>query len=255
LASWEPPGRVYNLAFHPDADWLAWSGAGAVGLVHWPSGRKGPDLPAHKGNVLALAFNHDGKLLASAGEEDRIVRIQQLAPDEGGGLSLVGVRRISAPRMLCELTFSPAPGRLGGSRLAGISRDIVKVWDPESKLELLTLRGAPQRYWDGQFTPRVAFSPDGGGLVGTNWDESISLWEAERAGEVESPELQRENVRLADARAAFWHIQEAEQCLQHLNRPAARFHLQWVGEVPLPQPLRLRKERLERGIGEGQPGR
>ncbi len=254
LATWTAAGRIFNLAFHAGNEWLAWSGAdGAVGLVHWATGLEGPVLHAHKGNVFALAFSPDGRLLASAGEEDRMIRIQNVTPDGTGGLALGEMRKIPAPRLLCELAFSPVGGRLGTARLAGITRDLVKLWDPESKLEVLTLRGAPQRYWDAPFTPRVVFSPDGTGLVGTNWDESVSLWEAENAGDVTSPEAKRRNVLLADARAAFWHIQEAEHCLEHRNPSAARFHLQWVGDAALPPPLQHRKERLQKDIAEAPP--
>ena len=52
------------------------------------------------------------------------------------------------------------------------------MWEVETGHEALTLRGAPQRYWDPSFNPRLTFSPDGAQLAGTNWDESISNWEA-----------------------------------------------------------------------------
>jgi hypothetical protein len=48
----------------------------------------------------------------------------------------------------------------------------------------------------------------------------------------------------ADERARFWHLQEAEQCWEHKNEAAARFHFQHLGKAPLPAPLQIRKERL-----------
>jgi hypothetical protein len=38
-------------------------------------------------------------------------------------------------------------------------------------------------------------------------------------------------------------VQEAEHCLEHKNLPAARFHLQQLADIDLPQPLRLRRDR------------
>jgi hypothetical protein len=130
-------------------------------------------------------------------------------------------------------------------RLAGISRDVVKLWDVGTHHEVLTLRGAPQRYWDPAFNPRVLFSPDGKRLVGTNWDESISMWDAGAPGS-ENAVAARQAARrqAADARAVFWHLEEAEDCWDHHNPTAARFHFQRLGNITLPSSLQARKDRL-----------
>jgi WD40 repeat protein len=149
-------------------------------------------------------------------------------------------RSASLKQPSCDLCFSP-----NGRRLAGISRDLVKLWDVGTGLEVLTLRGAPQRHWDPSFNPRVIFSPDGKRLVGTNWDESISIWEAEVLPDDNAvARHQAARRRAADARAPYWHLQEAEDCLEQNNPVAALFHLNRVGSVELPAPLQVRKERL-----------
>src|SRR5262249_49242047 len=150
---------------------------------------------------------------------------------------------LAAPSLICDLAFSP-----DGRRLAAISRDKVRMWDVETGLEALTLRGAPQRYWDPPFNPRLAFSPDGALLAGTNWDESISLWEAPPLDtDDQFAKLQERRRRFADERSRFWHLQEAELCLLHRNIAEARFHMSLVGDFES-APLQTRKERLQAAI-------
>ncbi len=98
----------------------------------------------------------------------------------------------------------------------------------------------------------MLFSPDGKRLVGTNWDESISMWDASIAGGDEPAIARHQAARrqAAAARAMFWHLEEAEDCRDHQNRSAARFHLQRLGNAPLPAPLQARKDRLAASLGE-----
>src|SRR5262249_42153592 len=102
LATLTGKGRLINVAFRPGSESLVWTCAdGTVNLVHWPTGRKGAPLKSHKGNVLAVAFSADGSLLATAGAEDRVVRIAKL------GQTPRVLHETAAPHLLCELAFSP----------------------------------------------------------------------------------------------------------------------------------------------------
>jgi WD40 repeat protein/serine/threonine protein kinase len=244
------PGRgvVHNAGFSPDGRWLALAGPnGAVSLVDWAGPRKVIPVAGHKSHVASLVFSADGRWLATAGVEDRMVKVWDLEGLEGAAPSTPQAAHVlTAPSFVCDLAFSP-----DGRRLAGISRDLITMWDVATGHEVLTLRGAPQRHWDPAFNPRVTFSPDGKRLAGTNWDESISLWEAEVAVDAAAV-ARRQSARrqAAAARVVFWHLQEAEECLDHNNKPAARFHFQRLGAGLPPGPLQDRKERLAAQLGQ-----
>ncbi len=248
LSALSGEGKIFSLAFSPDGQLLAWGGQdGVVAIADWQKREQPTQVAGHQKDVSTVAFSPDGRLLASAGIADRTVRIWEVDSFRSGQAQ--PLHSLPAPVLLCDLTFSP-----DGRRLAGISRDLVKVWEIETGQEVLTLRGAPQRYWDPSFNPRLVFSPDGTLLAGTNWNESISLWEAPIAGnQAGLGEVSRSKSQQANQRARFWHLQEAENCLEHKNLPAVRFHLQRLGTEPLPL-LQMRRDRLV-GLLEKEQGR
>jgi WD40 repeat protein len=242
-------GQVFTAAFSPDGSWLALGGdGGRITLVRATGRPRVWHIAGHSSNVTALAFDPEGRWLASAGQGDGMLKLWRAETLAGGpGEVPEPEHTLAAPPALFDLAFSP-----DGKRLAGISRDLVKLWDAEAGHEVLSLRGAPQRHWDPPFNPRVLFSPDGRRLVGTNWDESISVWAADDlTAEGQAARYQTARRQAADRRARFWHLQEAEQCLAHKNLPAARFHFQRLGEGELPAPLEARRRLLADGLREG----
>ena len=48
----------------------------------------------------------------------------------------------------------------------------------------------------------------------------------------------------ADQRATFWHLQEAQHCIEHKNKVAARFHLRQIEGKDLPPTLQTLKQRV-----------
>jgi eukaryotic-like serine/threonine-protein kinase len=239
LANLTGKGRIFNLAFSTDGRLVASGGQeGTITVLDWQSPHKKVKLARHQGDVTGLAFSRDGKLLASASMEDRRVKIWQVAELFSG--SPKARHTLAAPTLICDLAFSP-----DSRRLAAISRDMVKMWDIETGHEALTLRGAAQRHRDPSFSPRLAFSPDGTLLAGTNWDESISLWEAPYLdNEEQFAKFQDKRRRFADERTSFWHLQEAELCLVYRNLSAARFHLNLLKNDLRSAPLQVRRDRL-----------
>ena len=243
LAAMTGKGRIFNVAFSPDSRHVAWSGQeGTISLLDWASPQSQVKIAAHQGDVTGLAFSLDGTLLASAGMEDRRVKLWQVSTlfDERPK----AWHTLAAPTLICDLAFSP-----DGRRLAAIGRDMIKMWDVETGHEALTLRGAAQRHRDPSFNPRLAFSPDGTMLAGTNWDESISTWEAPQLDtEEQFAKFQGKRLHFADQRTSFWHLQEAELCLVYRNLNAARFHLSFLKDDLRSVPLQARVDRVEAAI-------
>jgi WD40 repeat protein len=250
LAELAGRGPIYNTVFHPDGRRLALAGHdGRLTVIDWSHPDKPISLEGHNGEVTAIAFSADGRFLASSGYRDRTIKIWDLSVlSSGAGTSRKPVHTLPAPLFLGDLAFSR-----DGRRLAAINPDLVRLWDTEGGQEVLTLRGAPQRHWDPPFNPRLLFSPDGNRLVGTNWDESISIWDAEpQTDDQLVAQRQETRRRAADSRARFWHLQEAEICLEHKNRPAALFHFQRLASAPIPEPLQARRNRLAELLANGK---
>jgi WD40 repeat protein len=239
LAEWTGDGRVWGLDFSPDGRLLALAGpGGSVTVVDWRTREAVLDVAGDE-QTVSVVFSPDGKQLATAGRGGDVAKIWDVTGDRS--------RATGQPRHTLRgfdqpfgLAYSP-----DGRRLAAVSRDAVKVWDAETGHEVLTLRGAPRRHWDPAFNPQVTFSPDGRRLAATNWDKTVSVWEAEEQSTARAKDLRR----AAAARAPAWHLYEAEACVGRKDKAGAAFHARYLRDVALPEPLLSRRDRLLRATG------
>src|SRR5205807_1617138 len=109
---------------------------------------EGLSLKGHTGQVWSVAFNPDGKRLASA-SNDNTVKVW----DAQTGQELFTLKGHTG--RVSSVALGPDGNRMAscGGGLRGSGPGELKVWDAQTGQELLTLR------WRGATS--VAFSPDG----------------------------------------------------------------------------------------------
>lgn len=115
---------------------------------------------SHSHFVWSVAFNPDGKLLAS-GCKDKTVKLWEAA----SGRQLA---TLTHPAEVWSVAFSP-----DGKTLASGGNDfIVRLWDTATGLHLSDLKGHTGSIYG------LAFSPDGRTLASGSWDKTVKLWSA-----------------------------------------------------------------------------
>jgi WD40 repeat protein len=153
-------------------------------------------LIGHGAAIAALAFDPEGRRLASGDRADHIMvwdlqEKRSLYPHlmlVSGGLQ--------------GLAFHP-----GGKVLAAATRMRVHLWDVSLGKQLLTLEGAPPRPKDTGRNAYLAWSPDGQRLVANHWNGRISCWDTADAS---SPEAKWRLQREARMRSLVWHGERLE---------------------------------------------
>jgi len=199
-----------------------------IRVCELPSGRELLSLPFGDSPIQCIAFSNDGLMLVAASQSGTLT-IWEAATGR-----ILHHNKVSA--IPFKLAFSP-----DDQRLAIVDREMVSTWDTRSGQQVLILRGAPQRPFDGGFNPTLAWSPDGRFLASSNWDASVSVWD----GGYEGPSLAERN-HVAETRRFLWHLTEAESAAKQRQFAAVEFHLAQVrGLTPLDDLTRLQRARLE----------
>jgi WD40 repeat protein len=187
----------------------------------------------------ALTFSADSKRVAIASMRG-MVSVLETATGKP-----VHAQPLQGPPGVLGLAFSP-----DGSRLAAVTREQVKVWDVGRAQEVLILRGAPRRPFDGGFTPCVAWSQDGSRLAASNWDNSVSVWEST---DLSTPAGRQQLRRSFQDRATRWHLEQATASLDERDRGGLAFHRKLLeAKRDLDPDLSLRRGELFARLGEWQ---
>lgn len=168
-----PYCRVIGLAISPDGRRLAVGGVGTAygssdataSIWDIETGKQIGEPTGHGGAVTGVTFSPDGRRIASVGMDGQLCLI-----DAATGRV---VHRVATVRSPTCVAYHPS-----GRRLAVVGYEgVVSVRDGKDGMEVLQLSGLVGN-WKGDvaFDARVRFSADGGWLVSTNWEGSLSLW-------------------------------------------------------------------------------
>jgi WD40 repeat protein len=217
-------GIIVAVTFHEKAMLFAASGADGD-IRQWHAGQYTPLLTyqGHKGWVFAIAFSHDGKMLAS-GAEDHTVRLWNT--QDGHCLGI-----LQHTHKIRSVAFS-SDGKLLGT--SGDSHSIC-LWDIGTQQCIQEL-AASERNLHRIFS--IAFHPDGRTLASGGDDHIVWLWNvssgqpcmklAGHSGEIRSVAFHREGSMLAsgsdDQTIRLWEMNTGN-CLHtltgHSNRVQA----------------------------------
>lgn len=163
-------------------------------------------LAGHSGDVSAVAFSPDGRLLATAGS-DRIAKVWE----EATGKELMTLR--GHAQAIEDLAFSP-----DGKFLAAVSDDrTAKLWDVSTGQEVRTFSGHNDILWN------VSFSPDGN-LLATAGYKSTKIWgtntgelklslDGQHAPAVFSPAGEQLATSGSDGKTKIWNAESGDELL------------------------------------------
>jgi serine/threonine-protein kinase len=131
---------VHGLQFHPVEGYVVAAFADGTCRLLDPNRSEAP-WQAHQGAVCGLDIHPQGHLLATGGQDQKIILWDLAGPG-----SLVGTISVSGP--VHSVRFNPE----GTGLLACTGSSHVGLWDVESLREVRTLFGHRAEVWDARFT-------------------------------------------------------------------------------------------------------
>src|SRR5262249_51463143 len=137
------------------------------------TGAEKQEIPAHKGDVLSLAFSQDGSQLAS-GSSDTTVKLWDVASGQ----------EIEDQRTKAE-TVTVSEGMLVAS--TGFT-DLIKL--PGLQNELASSLVCPP----GSGVTSMAFTPDRKIMASALWDNTIRLWDVSTVTEIATLKGHTDNI-------------------------------------------------------------
>jgi WD40 repeat protein len=164
IALASPASQIYSLTWSPDGATIALGGYKETRLVNSQTKKTVVTLTGSAEAVRAVAFSHDGKLLAAAGglpARKGEVKIWDLSTQT--------VKTSIAGHSDCiyAVAFSP-----DGASLATASYDkLIKLWDASTGKEIRTFHDHVDSIY------ALAFTADGKRLVSGAADRSVKIWD------------------------------------------------------------------------------
>jgi WD40 repeat protein/tetratricopeptide (TPR) repeat protein/tRNA A-37 threonylcarbamoyl transferase component Bud32 len=197
---------------------------GVVRLWDLATGRESATLAGRSSHTFTVMFSPDGRRVATATWDDKSIHVWDTAA--GSRVATWPLGAVAA-----GFTFSP-----DSKRLAALTDQAVRLWDPESGQEAMTLAGVGVSMRPGAIrhtrnvdSSRVVFSPDGRLLaVGVERVAGrVRVWDAPPW----SPDLSKARHAAHQRGALAWHRRIAEECDRGDNWRAALFHLDRAGRL------------------------
>jgi WD40 repeat protein/serine/threonine protein kinase len=159
-------GFVFCAAYSPDGKQIVSASEDkTIKLWDATTGAEVMTLRGHSERVPSVVFSPDGKRIVSA-SRDKTIKLWDLASGSE-------VASIQTDDLVCPVAFSP-----DGKRILSAAGREIKIWDPATGANLMTIRGHASNVWS------VAFSPDGKRIVSGSLDGTVKLWDSATGDEL-----------------------------------------------------------------------